>query len=409
MNEKKEIKISLTTFIVGIIAIVLLILVIVMGMYIATQNKGKSETENNQLKLEKNEEVISSNNIGKEEKTKNTSLEEIEIMTEQIQLKKNNTNNLKECTYYYEYTYEGDPKPSYEYVYNIEELDHIADLGTVEEQVKMSTEIDGYRLKYENGKYKICHTTGIDWYTKEKLAMKANIYYEIKNVPQNIVKILFKPNIGNGASTNMILMLDSKGNVYCVDFSTSDITNDFEVYKVKNLENIKNILVVNVGEVYNNELQGGYTEIFAKTNDGKIYKIDIDLDGAIRNLEPGTYLIEMTEKMEGENDYSDEGVTWNDEGQCCIYQGWGSTLIGTSYENGKELICNINKREDESGGYSETDVDITIKYRIIQNNTLELEEITINDDTEWKQEFPDTKLIWGASLKVGNVFKKVED
>ena len=75
MNEKKEIKISLTTFIVGIIAIVLLILAIVMGMYIATQNKGKSETENNQLKLEKNEGVISSNNIGKEEKTKNTSLE----------------------------------------------------------------------------------------------------------------------------------------------------------------------------------------------------------------------------------------------------------------------------------------------------------------------------------------------
>lgn len=409
MNEKKEIKISLTTFIVGIIAIVLLILVIVMGMYIATQNKGKSETENNQLKLEKNEEVISSNNIGKEEKTKNTSLEEIEIMTEQIQLKKNNTNNLKECTYYYEYTYEGDPEPSYEYVYNIEELDHIADLGTVEEQVKMSTEIDGYRLKYENGKYKICHTTGIDWYTNEKLAMKANIYYEIKNVPQNIVKILFKPNIGNGASTNMILMLDSKGNVYCVDFSTSDITNDFEVYKVKNLENIKNILVVNVGEVYNNELQGGYTEIFAKTNDGKIYKIDIDLDGAIRNLEPGTYLIEMTEKMEGENDYSDEGVTWNDEGQCCIYQGWGSALTGTSYENGKELICNINKREDESGEHSETDVDITIKYLITKNNTLKLEEITINDDTEWKQKFPDAQLIWGESLKVGNVFKKVED
>ena len=46
MNEKKEIKISLTTFIVGIIAIVLLILVIVMGMYIATgNNKGQTKTE----------------------------------------------------------------------------------------------------------------------------------------------------------------------------------------------------------------------------------------------------------------------------------------------------------------------------------------------------------------------------
>lgn len=43
----------------------------------------------------------------------------------------------------------------------------------------------------------------------------------------------------------------------------------------------------------------------------------------------------MTEKMEGENDYSDEGITWNSEGQCSIYQGWDSTLIGTSYENGK--------------------------------------------------------------------------
>ena len=45
MNEKKEIKISLTTFIVGIIAIVLLVLVIAMGMYIATSNKKTAEPE----------------------------------------------------------------------------------------------------------------------------------------------------------------------------------------------------------------------------------------------------------------------------------------------------------------------------------------------------------------------------
>ena len=274
MNEKKEIKISLTTFIIGIIAIVLLILVIVMGMYIATGNNGKSETENNQLKQEKNEEVISSNNIGKEE-TKNISFEEIEIMTEQIQLKKNNTNNLKECTYYYEYTYEGDTEPAYEYVYNIEELDNIADFGTIEEQVKMTPEIDGYRLKYENGKYKICHTTGMDWYTNEKISMEANVYYEIKNIPQNIVKILFKPYVGNGEATKIILMLDSKGEVYYVDCSKPNTTNNFDVYKVKNLKNIKNIINTNVGEFYNNEGQGGGQEIFVKTDDGKIYKLSI--------------------------------------------------------------------------------------------------------------------------------------
>lgn len=73
------------------------------------------------------------------------------------------------------------------------------------------------------------------------------------------------------------------------------------------------------------------------------------------------------------------------------------------------MICNINKREDESGGYSETDVDITIKYLITKNNTLKLEEITINNDTEWKQKFPDKQIIWGESLKVGNVFRKVEN
>ena len=184
-------------------------------------------------------------------------------------------------------------------------------------------------------------------------------------------------------------------------------------------ENIKleKLNIDNVSDIEQGYLEeAGLIDVIITKSNGKRYSFENQqrygentLNGTIKNLEPGIYLIEMTGKMEGYDEYSDQGITWNYEGQCSIYQGWGSTLIGTSYENGKELICNINKREDESGGYSETDVDITIKYRIIQNNTLELEEITINDDTEWKQEFPDTKLIWGASLKVGNVFKKVED
>lgn len=44
--EKKEIKISLTTFIVGIIAIVLLVLCVGMGIYISTMNKNQTNNPN---------------------------------------------------------------------------------------------------------------------------------------------------------------------------------------------------------------------------------------------------------------------------------------------------------------------------------------------------------------------------
>ena len=61
MNEKKEIKISLTTFIVGIIAIALLILVIVMGMYIATQSKEPPKQESPAIEKNENETIITPN------------------------------------------------------------------------------------------------------------------------------------------------------------------------------------------------------------------------------------------------------------------------------------------------------------------------------------------------------------
>lgn len=67
MNEKKEIKISLTTFIVGIIAIVLLVLVIVMGMYIATQSKEPHKQESQVIEKNENENkiIIASNRMMK--------------------------------------------------------------------------------------------------------------------------------------------------------------------------------------------------------------------------------------------------------------------------------------------------------------------------------------------------------
>lgn len=78
MNEKKEIKISLTTFIVGIIAIVLLILVIVMGMYIATgNNKGQTKTE--MPDNEKVENVV--NNVQED----NEKAEELDVNSEIVQ------------------------------------------------------------------------------------------------------------------------------------------------------------------------------------------------------------------------------------------------------------------------------------------------------------------------------------
>lgn len=58
MNEKKEIKISLTTFIVGIIAIVLLVLVIAMGMHIATENKNQIKTEVPTMENKENQTII---------------------------------------------------------------------------------------------------------------------------------------------------------------------------------------------------------------------------------------------------------------------------------------------------------------------------------------------------------------
>ena len=78
MNEKKEIKISLTTFIVGIIAIVLLILVIEMGMYIATQNN-KKQTKPEIPDNEKVENVV--NKVQED----NEKIEELDVNSEIVQ------------------------------------------------------------------------------------------------------------------------------------------------------------------------------------------------------------------------------------------------------------------------------------------------------------------------------------
>lgn len=75
MNEKKEIKISLTTFIVGIIAIVLLVLVIVMGMYIATQSKEPHKQESQVIEKNENKIIIAS----KQNDEKVNDVQEIEL------------------------------------------------------------------------------------------------------------------------------------------------------------------------------------------------------------------------------------------------------------------------------------------------------------------------------------------
>ena len=62
MKEKKEIRITLGTFIVGIIAIILLILVAIMGMYIATMDKKEIQqnttTTANNNNLDINSELV---------------------------------------------------------------------------------------------------------------------------------------------------------------------------------------------------------------------------------------------------------------------------------------------------------------------------------------------------------------
>lgn len=79
MNEKKEIKISLTTFIVGIIAIVLLVLVIVMGMYIATQSKEPHKQESQVIEKNENENENKIIIASKQNDEKVNDVQEIEL------------------------------------------------------------------------------------------------------------------------------------------------------------------------------------------------------------------------------------------------------------------------------------------------------------------------------------------
>lgn len=201
--------------------------------------------------------------------------EETEFSINQVELKKNNTNNLKECTYYYEYTYEGDNEIAYEYVYNIEELDN-TNFPSIEEQLEEQNEKAGFQLKYENGKYQIRHMTGIKrTYDGTKLAMEPQKYYDI-DLPSDIVKILINPDIGNGIPQDKILILDKSGQIYYVNLEMADVSIEFRIYKIANLENVKNIISTGISEYYQGEPQGGASQLFVKTNDGNVYKLEME-------------------------------------------------------------------------------------------------------------------------------------
>ena len=283
MNEKKEIKISLTTFIVGIIAIVLLILVIVMGMYIATgNNKGQTKTE---IQNVENSENVVNNQISKNEKAddKYDKIEEskitevgvkwnskINIKVETIKLEKSNDTEMNEKMYNYYFRDNYDTKV---YVRNIAKINE--KIENINKQIENINNYDiGYKIKYENNKLKICNTTGNSWWEASDLKskMKINEYYEIKNAPENIEKVIFNFSDGNDCGAGLMLILDNEGNVYYVDIANEIENTDFKAYKVNGLKNIKNIIETEIGW----EDGGGSVKTFAENTDGEIYTINID-------------------------------------------------------------------------------------------------------------------------------------
>lgn len=96
-------------------------------------------------------------------------------------------------------------------------------------------------------------------------------------------------------------------------------------------------------------------------------------------LKKGKYTVNEVREDEAGVSNEECGVEIKEDKFFEIYMGWGSWHTGKYTIEDDKLICKSTVFEWESGGYGRKDTDVVFTFKIIDDNTLELESIELND------------------------------
>lgn len=126
-------------------------------------------------------------------------------------------------------------------------------------------------------------------------------------------------------------------------------------------------------------------------------------ENVVIELKLGTY--EITQNIEDNNrvDYDDVGVTLASNNLCSVYEGYGTSSIGTySIENNK-LICNTIIGRGQEGGIGYSEGNIIFEFEIMSGDKLKL----VNVENKSDRPYNDIALKSGMTYKLSDANIKV--
>lgn len=92
----------------------------------------------------------------------------------------------------------------------------------------------------------------------------------------------------------------------------------------------------------------------------------------------GTFIADEDKFDEAGVSYKDCGVTLDNNNLCSVYQGFGSSRLGTYSIDGNKLICNTLINRTESGETAYFEANVVYEFEIVDTNKIKLTKIIDN-------------------------------
>lgn len=152
-------------------------------------------------------------------------------------------------------------------------------------------------------------------------------------------------------------------------------------------------------EVQNENTSQSSGQSSSKTNNESDKELKDSEEEEDIKLKPGEYTVNEVKTDDVGVSNEECGVKLQENKYFEIYMGWGSWHSGKYEIQGNTLTCSSTAFEWESGGYGKEDTDVVFTFEIIDENTLKLTDIQINDqDNE--------NLIYEDGLEIGMTYSQ---
>lgn len=387
-KEKKEIKISLGTFICLIIIAILVVAVIMMGLYIT---RDKKEINNNELGLNENVTGQTQNNNGNNNTTynfvqnfsskldklaaENTAIcrnewivddGEADIIKKAAKEKYEDGQlvKLSKETKAGQVSYWNTNQEGYAEQYNIINQGNMIDAYYIETTEDMQEAYIGFLYELEeNTIYKV----------------QPFMPYKIDGIDGKIKKV-FMASEGHdtgGILQNIYILMENGTLKYVNCIEALLDTGIFTAYDCTNMGKVKDILQCHATYITYGETEGSGDWWIIEKEDGNYYTWCIVEETATI----GNYTVSEIKFDEAGVSNEECGINLINNTDFYIYEGWGSGYSGIYEVENNKLICNVTKHEWDGGaGEGSEWVNITFIFDIIDNSQLKLCDIVNRDN-----------------------------